>query len=445
MKMTSDTSCQTIIEDAKIEHWTRTLPTRERLLKLKQFFTDNKVTEETIRKEFLWSPSECKYFNHEINDVVWEGFIYLKRNSMMGSIFSYYDGKPFFVRGYPKIRYAEDSVCMNKESHAEEKIDGTNLVFWTFPDGNLMAKTRMVERADRQGYQGNNWMKMTHETDLLPEIQELCNMGYQVVGELYGTDNPGEYIPYSESIAFTCFEICNTTTFEWVALDKKTKLLHHTNIPQAIVEWMGVLDSAQILQLEKIAGEKMVKDGIEGYIIKYYDEDKKDSFFAKVKTEKIKEIAWRIAANSAQVPRQFISKAVKKAWDNQTMFSTTEDIINFVKDELLEEFDEERVGKSGNRIKKLVGLKFTPPEKVTELGVFFDELVAKGIDIENKGKVLSMGAKKFIGLRPGDLYQAWQIYVMEYLSSSTSKNVPDLGTENVPNLSTTKEEEDAIQ
>ena len=55
------------------------------------------------------------------------------------------------------------------------------------------------------------------------------------------------------------------------------------------------------------------------------------------------------------------------------------------------------------------------------MGVYFDELVAKGIDIENKGKVLSMGAKKFIGLRPGDLYQAWQIYVMEYLSSPTNK------------------------
>jgi len=404
-------------EIIKEQHWSRTIPTRERLLRIQRFFSENKVTEKMFRKEFMWSPSECKYFKHEVNGKNWEGYIYLKRNSMMGSIFSYYDEKPWIVRGYPKIHYAEDSECMDKESHAEEKIDGTNLVFWTFPDGYLMAKTRMVERADKQGYQGNNWMEMTRETDLLSEIKEVCDEGYQVVGELYGSDNPGEYISYTEKIAFKCFEICDRKTFEWVDLDRKTKILYNTNIPQVIVEWMGVLNSEQILQLEKVAGEKMVKDGVEGFIVKYYDERVGDSFFAKVKTEKIKEIAWRIAENSAQVPRQFISKAVKKAWDNQTLFSTTEDIIKFVEEELLEEFDAERVDKSTNRIKKLVRTKFTPPEKVSELSDFFDELVEKGIDIENKSKILSMGAKKFIGINPKDLYQAWQLYVMEHDSS----------------------------
>jgi len=394
-------------------HWIQTFPTRERLIKIRDFFTDNEVTDELFRSEFPLSNSDCRCFEHEINGKTWKGFIYLKRNSLMGSIFSYYDDVPFIIRGYPKIPYAEDSKVLEQEAWAEDKVDGTNLLFWTFPDGYLMAKTRLVERADRQGYQGNNWMQMASSTGLLDEIKMVCEQGYQVVGELYGEDNPGEFIRYTTPLAFAVFDICKRENFEWLGLDEKTKLLWNTNIPQVEVEWMGKLTSDAIFKLEKLAGEKIKENGIEGYVVKYYDEKDKDAHFAKVKTGIIKELAWKLADMSASVPMEFIRKAIKKAWDNQDGLKTTDDIIAFVEDELLEEFDEERVKKSKNRIKKLIGVRFTPPEESKELDIFFDELKGRKIDLNNKGKILSMTSKAFPGITPSTLFKAYQSYLVK--------------------------------
>lgn len=394
-------------------HWIQTLPTRERLIRIREFFSKNEVTEELLKSEFPLSSGDYRCFEHEINGKTWRGFIYLKRNSLMGSIFSYYDGEPFIIRGYPKIHYAEDSKVLEKEAWAEEKIDGTNLLFWTFPDGYLMGKTRLVERADRQGYQGNNWMQMVSATGILGEVKNICEKGYQVVGELYGEDNPGEFIRYTTPLAFAVFDVCKRDNFEWLSLDEKTKLLWDTNVPQVEVEWMGTLTSDEIFRLEKLAGEKVKEDGLEGYVVKYYDEDEKDAHFAKVKTEKIKELAWKIAEMSASVPMEFVRKAVKKAWDNQGGLETTDDIVAFVEAELLEEFDEERVKKSKNRIKKIIGARFTPPEESEELDAFFKELEKRGIDLSNKGKVLSMTSHNFPGINPGKLFKAYQSYLIK--------------------------------
>ncbi|RLI02477.1 hypothetical protein DRO30_02590 [Candidatus Bathyarchaeota archaeon] len=45
------------------------------------------------------SPKFIKDFTYKIDGHSWKGCIYVARNSLMGSIFSYWDSKPFIVRG----------------------------------------------------------------------------------------------------------------------------------------------------------------------------------------------------------------------------------------------------------------------------------------------------------------------------------------------------------
>ena len=54
------------------------------------------------------SPADMKEFSHRIGNHRWRGIVYLKRNSLLGSIFSIFDTKLYVVRGYGKIKYSDD-------------------------------------------------------------------------------------------------------------------------------------------------------------------------------------------------------------------------------------------------------------------------------------------------------------------------------------------------
>ena len=98
-------------------------------------------------------PDDIKDFHYKIKGHDWTGVIYTRRNSLMGSIFSLFDNKPFVVRGYPKIRYASDSKVLNKEVSVQMKYDGTNIGLFLLPNGELMGKTRLMPRWDVQSLQ----------------------------------------------------------------------------------------------------------------------------------------------------------------------------------------------------------------------------------------------------------------------------------------------------
>lgn len=70
------------------------------------------------------SPSDMQDFSMKIGNHKWRGVIYQKRNNLMGSIISFFDSKIFIVRGYPRIKYSDDSRVYLRECIAQEKIDG---------------------------------------------------------------------------------------------------------------------------------------------------------------------------------------------------------------------------------------------------------------------------------------------------------------------------------
>ena len=74
----------------------------ERLIEVKEHLKGHRSIQSirTVLSElFQASPKYIKDFNYKINGHSWKGCIYTARNSLMGSIFSYWDSKPFVLRG----------------------------------------------------------------------------------------------------------------------------------------------------------------------------------------------------------------------------------------------------------------------------------------------------------------------------------------------------------
>lgn len=356
-----------------------------------------------------------RQFSHTIpaaKSMLWRGLIYQERNSLMGTIFSYINQKALIVRGYPKIDYALKSRLIDKECVAEFKLDGTNILFWTFPDGTLLGKTRMVERYDLEGYKGRNWKKLTEATGYLSAIQKMCADGYNICGELYGSENPGEFIKYPDTkINIKFFEVCDATTLSWIAYDQKIKLLESYGLEHVGLIWRGILNRKNIEMLKLKAEEHLGDNGLEGFVAKWWDEKEKDTFMAKIKCTLIEEHAWKISGKKPGVPRPIILKAVKKAWDEQAILKTMDEVEKFVYNELAEEIDPEIITASRDKIKDVIYSVFSPPSCQDNLFEFFNELEKLDVNIENKGEVLSLTAKHFVGIKPGEAYKIYLMYL----------------------------------
>jgi len=392
---------------------------KERLLNLKEEMSKNRRKSREglfslIRKNLNCSPTELKKFKYTVNNHLWEGVIYLKRNNLMGTIFSYYDKKVFIVRGYPKIKYSEESKVLNNYAVCQEKIDGTNLGIFLFPDGTLMGKTRMTERFDKQGYKDRRWYELLKETGLEDNVMKLLteNPYFQIFGELYGQKNPGDFIRYNVPIAFKVFDIFNTNTYSFTHPKMVEDMCKQYDLPFVKTMWKGELTLKEVQRLEFELKDEVKEDGMEGIMAKYWDEKDKDVYFAKLKCEGIKELCWELSPRMV-IPRAIIKKAVKKAWDNQGILETTDDIFSFVIAELKEEADEGLIVRSKDRIKEIIYAVFTPVEGQDKLWSYFKELEGKGIDfsnIGNKNKILSLAASKFIGISPDILYKSYMTY-----------------------------------
>lgn len=232
---------------------------------------------------------ELKKFTHHFNGYTWQGFIYQKRNSLMGSIFSFWNNKFIIIRGYPKIKYVEETQVIDREAVVEAKYDGTNLGMWLMPNGMIMGKTRLVERWDVQGYQGRNWYELWRKCGLEQNIMRLLKEDYQVFGELYGRENKGEFVSYSIPIAFKVFDIVDRRTFSFVSRREKERLCSKYDIPIVEVLWEGILTFKEAERLEFEAKQYVHEDGYEGFVAKTFSESDMDEYFAKIKCEEIKE------------------------------------------------------------------------------------------------------------------------------------------------------------
>lgn len=355
-------------------------------------------------------PTDLTKFTHKVGKHTWRGYIYHPRNSLYGSLFSYFGRTPIVIRGMPKIKYSEDAQVLNNESIIEEKIDGTNIDLWTFPDGTLWGKTRETETIFGGGYRGQNWFGLLEETGLVDKLTLMCRAGYGIIVELYGQKNKGEFISYSVPIAIAVIEVYNRKTFKFVSTLEKQALCHQFGLPCVKAYSTTKLTPKELERLEYEAKAFVKEDGLEGFVAKYFDPETQDIHMGKIKCSEIRELCW-----GDKIPMNFIWKAIRKC-EEANVDLDSDDAVTFVKNELLEDFTEPTVNK--NMSKVYYGLKnpHEPKMDITsfeneEVNKILDDLSTQGIEVSiaNKGKVMAILAGKLGGNQ--SLYKSFLAYV----------------------------------
>jgi len=359
---------------------------------------------------FQWIPYKGKVYCVNVPTHV----IYIRRNGKAtwcgNSIFSYFRNKALIIRGYPKIKYSEESRVLDQHAVVEEKVDGTNLGIWLMPDGTMMGKTRMVEFWDSAGYKGRNWKLLFYRTGQADKLEKLLKEDYMVFGELYGTDNEGEFVRYYIPIGFKIFEVCDMRNFSFIPFNQKMALIQKYELESVGKIWEGTLTAKEVERLEFQAKDYLKQDGMEGFVAKWYDEGNKDTHMTKLKCKEIQELAWSLTGGT-KIPRAIVSKAVRKAYENQINLHSMDEIVEFVRQELLEEADPSLVESSTDEIKHTINAVFSVNADNKQIWEYMDELKNRGIDLNNKNKVLSMMSTPFKGWTGNILYRAYCSYM----------------------------------
>jgi len=356
------------------------------------------------------SPADMKEFSHRIGNHRWRGIVYLKRNSLLGSIFSIFDAKLYVVRGYGKIKYSDDSRVYNRECITQNKYDGTNLGIFCLPDGTMMGKTRMIESWLGMAWKRKNltWeglFGMIENGDLRRRINELLiNHDYVVYGELYGSLNKGEFVKYSVEIAFKVFDILDRKKQRFLPPVEVYRLCEFYNLPVVEQTWSGILTDKEIQRIEFELKDLVKDDGYEGFVAKTVIDD--DVYMAKLKCDEVKEKCWSISGKKPSIPVLVLRKAVRKILDNFPEAKTIEDMEPHVLDELREEVEEKLLQESIDRIRESIRYAITPSdEDLLKLVVEkMQEMKTRGIDLHNKGHVLSNLSSALGTIRGGKLY-----------------------------------------
>jgi hypothetical protein len=381
-----------------------------------------------ISSVLLNQPGDLQKFTMKVNGHQWHGYLYTSRNSLYGSIFSYYGRIPFIVRGFPKINYVESSGTYQREGvEIEEKVDGTNVIVWCFPDGTFWGKTRQTPTIFEDGYQGRRWGDLLEKTGYVDNLKDICTANFQVAMELYGKENPGEFVKYTIPISIKVLEICDLlddgNKYNYRSPSDKRELCKTYNLPVVESKEICNLSQHDLDRLEYEAESFNHEDGMEGFVAKYYDGD---VHMGKIKCSEIRE-----ACMGNKIPMRFINKAVRKCieagiklmvdtdWESPS--AVNPDAITFIKNELEEDFTETIVNL--NEVKIKYGIENPKEEKEIDLATFedseifacFDELKAQGIEISeaNKGKVLSLTAGKLhsAGISGGRLFLTFRSYL----------------------------------
>jgi len=368
-----------------------------------------------VTKHLKCKPSEIRSFHFKMNGHDWTGVIYLKRNSLMGSIFSLFDSKSFVIRGYPKIRYSLDTKVIDKEVIVQAKYDGTNIGLFLLPNGEIMGKTRLMPRWDVQSLQAmkrqvSHWKELFTKIDngeLLKKIERVCKDDYLVFGELYGYLNRGEFIQYSIPIAFKVFDVVDTCTLKFLNPIKSRDLCQEYDIPFVEEMWSGILTRKQIERIEYEAKEYLGEDGYEGFVAKHFSNIDMDVHFCKLKCDEIKEKSWKIASKG--IPVSIIYKAVRKAKENYPHYSTPEQLYPIVKEELAEDIESDLIEQSENKIRSIIRHRLAPTPKDLKEVVrsHMVKLRNKGMDLSKKAEVLSSLAASLGDISGSLLYRVY--------------------------------------
>ena len=357
-------------------------------------------------------PADISKFSHKIGRHTWTGYLYHSRNSLYGTIFSYFGKTPIIIRGMPKINYSEDAQVLNNFSTIEEKIDGTNLVLWTFPDKTFWGKTRETETIFGGGYGGHDWFALLEETGCVEKLRILCDANYEVIVELYGYKNKGEFITYTVPIAIKVLEICDRRTFTFLPPSVKRGICDAYGIPVVKDYATTTLTPKELERLEFEAKAFVKEDGLEGFVAKYFDTVTHDVHMGKIKCKEIRELCW-----GDKIPMNFIWKAVRKC-EEANISLNGEDAITFVKNELLEDFTEVMVNQNMSKVYYGLTHPHEPKMDITsfeseEVNKMLDELAAQGMEISvaNKGKVMSIIGTRLTGAKSTHLYRSFLAYI----------------------------------
>lgn len=335
----------------------------------------------------------------------------------MGSIFSLWDNKVLILRGFPKIKYSHDSRVRDKFCICEEKVDGTNLGIWSFPDGSIMGKTRMVQRWDLGSKrQEGTWKGKFEGSPNYSKVYELARKGYLVFVELYGYKNSGEFVKYSVPLAFKVIGIVDRKTFAFLPREEIEILCKEYELPLPKIYYKGKLSIKEVQRIEQELDKEIVLDGMEGLVAKYWDKDHKDSYFSKLKCEKVKEACYKLSRSL--IPSTIIRKAIKKAMDENLGEKRMDILLPFVLEELREEYDESLIEPSMSKIKALLRYATTPSNEALKAKILegMKEIHALGIDVtdeKNKGKVLSSLHDRLGDIHGGTLYKIYLEILLE--------------------------------
>jgi len=366
-------------------------------------------------------PGDIKDFHYKLGGHDWKGVIYTKRNTLMGSVFSLFDSKPFVVRGYPKIRYALDSKLLGKEVTVQMKYDGTNIGLFLLPNGEIMGKTRLMPRWDVQSLQAmkrqvSHWKELFTKIDdgyLLKQVKYLAEDDYMIFGELYGYLNPGEFIKYSIPIAFKAFDIVDTRTLKFLSSKDMEDLCYELDIPYVEELWHGILTRKEVERIEYEAKQYVREDGYEGFVAKHFSPIDNDMHFCKLKCEEIKEKAWKLRPTG--IPISIIRKAIRKAMESYPYYDKVDQLYPVVREELLEEVEPSLVDESENKIRSVIRrvLSPTPEELKKSIREIMLELRERGMDLNKKGEVLPALAHRLGDISGKMLYRLYTQVLFE--------------------------------
>lgn len=312
----------------------------------------------------------------KFNDGDYKGWIILHRGSLMGSLIIDTGAPyPFIVRGYPKLHYLEKKVMYflkGGEIVFEEKLNGTNLVCVYDPNipveccgiRGLLIKTRMTPIAEEE------WQNLLRECPHFDQlVKALRESKYQIVVELCGSRNRidvGEgFGLYDEPIFFRVIDVIRYNTLNFLSRNEKRDFCRYYDLPIVNEELalLGASSRESLLEFAKDLEKYCEEHKLEGVVAKVMVNG--DQLMAKIKPEVVKEVAIK---KCGDLPKHAILKAVQKVKEN-VADKESEEALEFLRDELLEEFPKETIDKHWNRIvniyrKKIAGLII--PDEVEE-------------------------------------------------------------------------------
>jgi ATP-dependent RNA circularization protein (DNA/RNA ligase family) len=373
-----------------------------------------------------------------------EGLWSKSRGPTMGTVMLK-TAPPLVFRGYPKIKYAEDKIYGAFRSSflqtriseddvlfAEEKMDGTNLAllydsripitccgvdkFWV--------KTRLSLVAEE--WEGNKWQEKLSRTPSFNKVVEAVKSDHYIVYvELYGWDNPGDFIAYPDiEIAIKVLDLVDKNTMEMVYRKEKEEFcrkwdLPITDITHKLTPYMNPYTLRDTLQTMEDEMDEINRDGIkvEGYMMKLNCGYLGEQILGKVKGESIQRMIRGLSAKSRYITKNTLRRSFLNARRDlgYTIFYNSanwDEIKQYVIEDLLEDFEQEKVDKvNDDMITSQYDLMKETMEMDNQIVNILQGWKSEGYNLNKVPLIMSMLADKYPALRQqgSKLYHKYQI------------------------------------